>query len=73
MSMKYPAGTRIRFPRTIDGESETQGLVIYAYAGEKGFIMGEGGVFPYSVKTDSWEATFGAKESDFEVIGEVER
>ena len=67
----YRSGTRIRFPREIiEPANEDHPEFLMASAGEEGEIVShkETGVFPYSVKTDSWPHSFGADETDFKVI-----
>lgn len=69
--MSYIRGTRIRFPREIiQSATGDHPEFLMASAGEEGEVVAynETGVFPYSVKTDSWPNSFGAEAQDFEIL-----
>lgn len=64
-----PVGTRIRFPRQLDGDSDDHSPAkIYAYAGELGEITGHGTREGYWTKADHWPHPFGAAREEFEVV-----
>lgn len=66
---KIPAGTRIRFTKTLDSPAdEERQAQLYARKGELGEVTGHGYREGYWVKVDRWPHPFGASADEFEVI-----
>lgn len=68
--MDIKVGDRIRFTKTLeDGPTGDRPACVYANRGEYGKVVKVGGsVEGYWVKADAWPHSFGASESEFEVI-----
>jgi len=65
-----PVGTRIRFTEDLEeGATCDHPPLSYAQKGQTGTITGHGTWEGYWAKTDTWPNAFGAKRSEFEVVG----